>query len=142
MYVTIEFTSGTAAALPEVEVSPRATAIARRAAASISAPKRVAALVGPPSIGATAKAKSAATASGMSPNDLFLTDAKIRMREADSATPAVNDRHEQGSHVCMTSKRAHTPKIIRRVRVTSSPPRRSCALNARINAGAEIRRFL
>src|SRR5687768_7714927 len=103
MYVTIEFASGTAAALLELDVSPRPIAMARCAAASIPRPMRVAALDGPPSIGATAKAKSAATAIGLSPNDLFLTHAKTGMREADSAIPAVYDRHEQGSYVCMTS---------------------------------------
>jgi hypothetical protein len=51
---------------------------------------------------------SAATTTRISPNDLFLNATKTGMREADSATPNVYDRHAQRPYACMTTKRAET----------------------------------
>ena len=78
--------------------SPRATALARAAAASNAALTRAAAVVGPLSIGANAATRSAPKV--IQANVLFPTSAKTARDKRYSAIARVHDQHEQRTHDC------------------------------------------
>lgn len=110
MYETVELVSlAAAAALLALSDSPRATPLARRAAASSSAPTRAAAFAGPPSMGTSPTTTSAPTTNpAQDQKDLFLTAAKPACDERYSARGRVHGRHGERQHDRVTTKRAGT----------------------------------
>jgi hypothetical protein len=106
MYETVELVSiAVDESALEPSDSPRATVLARTAAASKPALARAAA-EGPLSIGTNAAITSAPNV--IQTNDLFPTSAKTARDKRYSAIAPVHDQHEQRTHDRVTTKRALT----------------------------------
>ena len=106
MYETVELVSiAVDGSVLAPRDSPRATALARTAAAS--SPELVRATAeGPLSIGTNAAITSAPKV--IQTNDLFPTSAKIARDKRYSAIARVYEQHAHRTHDCVTTKRALT----------------------------------